>query len=437
MSVAAIRRGSGGGVRRPADVVILNDFLYVQGGASRVAVDEAVGLAEAGINVTFLGAKGPACAELQHPRIRAIDLGQKELLEAGRSLSVIAQSLWNVASDRAMDALLDGLDPKTTVIHLHGYTKALTLTPVRRAAKRGFRVVCTLHDFFAACPNGAFFDYTANAPCTRTALSLNCMGANCDKRSRAQKAYRVGRGLVQRHAIGFPGHVHHYISLSEQSAELLRPYLPRDARITRLDNVIPVERQTPVDVAGNATLVAVGRLDREKGIEVLLEAAKIASVGITFVGEGPLRPLVEGTPGMTVTGWRTAQEVAAELAKARALVFPSLWYETFGLVVSEAAAKGVPSIVSDVSAASERVRDGHSGWIVRAGDAHDLARALTEALDADCAAALGLAAYEDFWAHPSDPHSHTQRLLGIYEEMLDSTAPRRAAPHPTLVEQVQ
>src|SRR6185437_4397197 len=51
-------------------VVVLNDFCYVQGGASKVAIDEAVALARAGIEVIFFGAVGTPAAELRDAPLR-------------------------------------------------------------------------------------------------------------------------------------------------------------------------------------------------------------------------------------------------------------------------------------------------------------------------------------------------------------------------------
>src|SRR5262249_25497922 len=148
--------------------------------------------------------------------------------------------------------LLASLDPRHTVVHLHGYTKALTTTPVVAANSAGFAVVCTLHDFFAACPNGAFFDYRRQDICHRTALSASCMLTNCDKRHPAHKAYRVARGMAQRHIAQFPALVRDYITLSARSAELLRPYLPTNARFHPLSNIIDMTCEQPVDVGANA-----------------------------------------------------------------------------------------------------------------------------------------------------------------------------------------
>lgn len=399
-------------------IVILNDYCHINGGASRVAIDEATGLAQAGEKVIFLGASGPICKELQDADMDVICMEQPELIEAGKSPSVLLQGLWNREAYREMESLLAKLTPESTVIHLHGYTKALTTSPVRAAVKNGFRVICTLHDFFVACPNGAFFDYVKGEPCPKRGLSSDCIRTNCDKRHYHHKLYRVARSTVQKRAGLLPDGVKDYISLSNRSLELLRPYLPQAAHFYPLENLIDVAQMSPVDVASNTSVVAVGRLDIEKGIELLLKAAQRADVQLTLVGDGPLRKLAETYGNCRVTGWLKPEQVVAELGKARCLAFPSLWYETYGLVVGEAAARGVPAIVSDISAAAERVANNVDGWHVGAGNEHDLTRALELTKNNESLGSMGRAAYENFWKTPPSRERHVQGLLKIYSKMI-------------------
>jgi hypothetical protein len=175
-------------------VIITNDFCHVQGGASRVAVDEAVALSAMGLEVTFLGAVGPICNELRAPGIRTVCLDQPELAAAVRQPSVVLQTLWNRTAYRTLLGLLATQDRRQTIVHLHGYTKALTTAPALAASRTDFAVICTLHDFFAACPNGAFYDYRLQEPCRLRALSVSCALTSCDKRHSLHKAYRVVRG---------------------------------------------------------------------------------------------------------------------------------------------------------------------------------------------------------------------------------------------------
>lgn len=112
-----------------------------------------------------------------------------------------------------------------------------------------------------------------------------------------------------------------------------------------------------------------------------------------------------------------------EIHHARCLIFPSLWYETFGLVVAEAAARGVPAIVSDVSAAAERVVDGASGWVFRSGDLESLERCIALIGDSERVRAAGATAYRDYWARPSDPHCHATQLTAIYDTVISDNGP--------------
>ena len=407
-------------------IVVLNDFCYVQGGGSRVAIDEAIGLAEAGANVIFIGAVGPPCEELLQAPLTVECLDQGELREVGKRPSVALQGLWNGEAGRRTREILRSLSPERTIVHLHGYTKALTTAPIRVASKLGFPIICTLHDFFVACPNGAFFDYRENRPCPRRAMSVSCVVARCDKRRHTHKLYRVVRAWLQKRRGRFPGAIHHFISLSQRSGVLLTPYLPRDARLYPLANAVIVPQNSSVHAAENRTLLYVGRLDREKGALLLAEVAHKLGRPATFVGDGPLRAEIEAIPGMTVTGWLSRGDVQRHLDTARCLVFPSLWYETFGLTVAEAAARGVPAIVSDITAAAERIVDGVTGWQFHSGDPGDLARCLERIDDDILVAKVGAACYRAFWTSARNAPQHIDDLAQIYQTVLRTEFPSAA-----------
>jgi glycosyltransferase involved in cell wall biosynthesis len=403
--------------------VFLNDHCFVQGGASRIAVDEAVALAERGVDVTFLGATGPVGPELAASRVRTICLEQPELTNVAVKPEVVLQGLWNATASRRTRAILTGLDRSRTIVHLHGYTKSLTTSPLRAAVQAGFPILATLHDYFSICPTGNLYDYVKEAPCHIRPLSVQCIVTNCDKRRYSHKLYRAARGALQRWPGLMPSGVQHFIGLSERSVELMRPYLPSTACIYPLRNIIDLRAAAPVDIQSDGALVFVGRLDPEKGIHLLLDAADRVGASLVFVGDGPLRAAVESSGRHRVTGWQTSSQVQAELGRARCLVFPSQWYETFGLVVCEAAARGVPAIVSDVTAAAERMRDGITGLAFRSGDAAALAQCLVAANDTERLRLMGRNAYEEFWSAPPNRENHVNQLLEIYGKVLDANLP--------------
>jgi glycosyltransferase involved in cell wall biosynthesis len=154
------------------------------------------------------------------------------------------------------------------------------------------------------------------------------------------------------------------------------------------------------------TLLFVGRLEHEKGVEVLLDAWRRAgleqSARLVFAGTGPLHP--EGDR-VEVLGRVERHDLPALYASADALVLPSIptatFLEPWGLVVNEAMHQGTPVIASDAvgAAAGGLVRDGRNGLIAPAADAQGLAsRIRTLAMNPQLTETLGEAAREDVQA---------------------------------------
>lgn len=148
---------------------------------------------------------------------------------------------------------------------------------------------------------------------------------------------------------------------------------------------MPVQMAVPSDVAPPEDppplrLVCVGRLAREKGFGVLLDAMRAIDVPVELdvFGDGPAADeLQAAADGLVVRfhGARPRAEIAACLAAAHALVVPSL-REGLGIVALEALAVGRPVIASGTGGLVETVVDGDDGILVPPGDPRALADAL-------------------------------------------------------------
>ncbi len=409
-------------------ILILNDHGHVVGGAAAVALNAALGLAAAGHTVLFLCAVGPVDPRLAAAGVEVIDLGRHDLLGNPSRLQAAANGLWDRSVAAALAAVLARLDPADTVVHLHTWVKSLSVSVVPVVKRLGFPLVVTLHDYFSVCPNGGLYDYPAQAICHRQPLSLVCITRHCDARSYPHKLWRVVRQGVQQGPGGLPRLVDAWISVSALSEQILRPYLPAAARLFRVPNPIDVPRLPvpgeaggPTDAAlGTAPFLFLGRLAPEKGGAVLAQAAAREGLPVTYVGEGEARAEWQRLhPAGLFTGWLDRAATLQQLQGARALVFPSQWYETQGLVVSEAAALGIPAIVSDCTAAAENIVDGETGWLFAAGDVAALARKMRWMIDHPReAAAMGAAAYVRYWSAPCDLARHVAGLEDVYQALL-------------------
>jgi len=128
----------------------------------------------------------------------------------------------------------------------------------------------------------------------------------------------------------------------------------------------------------------VGRVSREKDLDRLVEAfdrlrARGHAAQLVIVGDGPYRKELQascrGRP-ITFTGVLEGDELAAAFASADVMVFPSTT-DTFGNVVLEAQASGLPVIVTDLGGPAEIVRGDDSGIVV---DHHE-PQALADAME--------------------------------------------------------
>jgi glycosyltransferase involved in cell wall biosynthesis len=252
-------------------------------------------------------------------------------------------------------------------------------------------------------------------------MSLACICTNCDVRNYGHKLWRVARQAIQRHAGNLPGGIRYYISVTRFSEKIIRPYLPPGSEIFQLTSPVthtltgkPRNRAT-----GNKMLFA-GRISTEKGAAIACEAARKTGVQLIVVGEGPIkRVLQEKYPEVEFKGWLSTEKVFEEMLEAKALLFPSVCYETQGLTVLEALSVGLPVIVSDECAASEFV-DQRNGFTFKSGDAEDLAakmRVLTASPEK--AEEMSRYAYEKYWEAPYLLDGYIQQTLDIYNTILE------------------
>ncbi|NTU43599.1 MAG: glycosyltransferase family 1 protein, partial [Nitrospirales bacterium] len=134
---------------------------------------------------------------------------------------------------------------------------------------------------------------------------------------------------------------------------------------------------------GPFVFIYVGRISREKNLELLAEAFRdMVNAGfqctLAVVGDGPYRKemeeALEGCPAV-FTGFLDGETLCSAYASADVFVFPSAT-DTFGNVVLEAQASGLPVVVSDGGGPKELMENGITGLIIRANDRGSLAEAM-------------------------------------------------------------
>ena len=340
------------------NVVIINDRNYIEGGSDKVAIYTAQELSKKGINVIFFSAKSVKDSEIYG--IKYVYTKQNEALREKNKLKGMINGIYNFKAKIILKKILKKLNPKNTIIHVHGWTKALSSSVFDIAFKMGFEVVLTLHDYFIECPNGAYFNYKKNEICEYIPLSKKCIKCNCDSRNYFFKIYRILRQFVQNKIVGLNKKLTNVITISDFSEKVLKQTLQKNIKIKRIYNPIDIPSKTKKINNKKNYFLYVGRVAQEKGVEIFCRAITELKLNGIVVGEGRELDRLKNTySNINFVGWKNKTEVSKYMEDAEALVFPSIWYETAGLTVIEAQKLGTPCIVNRNTAASEFLEYGN------------------------------------------------------------------------------
>ena len=402
-------------------VVIVNDVSIARGGATALALLEARLLRERGVKVEFATGDAGDNRLFEDLGITVTALGGRRLLDAGG-----ASYLSGLYNRRALEALAPrfaAADTPQTIYHVHGWSQILSPSLFAVLAPYRSRVVISAHDFFLACPNGAYANFKNGRVCALRPLGAACLATNCDKRSYGHKLWRVLRQRIQSHALRFEDARPRVLMIHEAMREpLQRAGLPA-AALRALPN--PVSAWSGVRIAAerNREFLFVGRFSQEKGPDLAAAAARRTGVQMSFIGDGPMfEDLQQRYPEFTFLGRLPADQVALRATAARALVMPSRYPEPFGLVAVEAMWSGLPALVASDALLAPEIVARRAGLAFDPRDVAAFAEALRRTSDDTSAREMSLNAFGTTHDLGLSPPDWVERLLENFTAMLQ-TAP--------------
>ncbi|WP_159850532.1 glycosyltransferase family 4 protein [Brevundimonas sp. G8] len=360
---------AGGAVR-----VLIVNTLYPPaqvGGAERSVAQLAQGLARAGTEASVLTLQsGRETVEAvdEGVAVHRLPLNNFYWPYDGQRRSAVRRAVWhgleaaNPWMDGAVDRVVERVRPD--LIHLH-LTTGFSLSVYRAAERRDLPLVQTLRDWSMMCARASMF--RRERRCERRCGS--CVVLTAAKRVQA---------------------VDHVIGLSQPvlKAHMAAGYF-RDAAASVIGNAAaeavvsarPSLADDPV-----VTFGFMGRVEPEKGIEVLLRATT------RLEGDWRLRIAGRGEPAYVQRlrrgyadpriVWLGQVEAADFWPTVDVLVAPSVWAEPFGRVVVEAVQQGRGVIASSIGGLPEAASGAGTATQVEPGDEGALARAMGEVLAA-------------------------------------------------------
>lgn len=327
------------------------------------------------------------------------------------------RTTWNGASYASLRSLFRRERPD--VVHFHNTFPLVSPAAYYAARAEGVPVVQSLHNFRMFCAGATLF---RDGRCCET-----CLGRTMKWPAIAHACYRGSR-LATASVVAMQA-VHHGLGTWRRAVDVFVA-LTEFGRDKAVEGGLPWHKivvkpnfcDDPVAAgAGDGGYALfVGRLSPEKGLATLLDGWRLlgGAVPLKIVGDGPLAGEVRRAaaidPAIEWLGARPGDEVRALMGAAAVLVVPSVWYETFGLVVAEAFSVGTPVLSSRIGALREVVDEGVSGELFAPGDPAALAEGIRRLFSSPNTLRRLRAGARAAYETRMSPDANYRDLMGIY-----------------------
>ena len=349
------------------------------------------------------------------------------------SAKLAVSTVWSLTGLEAVEREI--LDFQPDIAHFNNTFPLISPSAYTACRRHGVPVVQTLHNYRPMCPNVLFYnDGHVCEDCMGKLFQYPAVIHGCYRGSRAQTAVVATMNAVHRFRGTWAKDVDRFIVMTLFEREkFIEGGFPADRIIVKPHFVYagPVDPKQP-----RRGLLYAGRLTREKGIPMLLDAwASAEMMPLTIAGDGPLAGEVRGAaerhPELHYLGQQSYPDVLALMRRASMLIVTSEWYETFGRVVIESFAGGTPVLAANIGAIGELVTPGVTGLHFEPGNPADLAAKIRWAAGhPEEMGRMGQNARREYEQKYTPERNYTL-LMDIYNQVIaDAAGHRREAREP-------
>ena len=305
------------------------------------------------------------------------------------------------------------------IVHCHNTFPLISPSVYYAAWSCGIPVVQTIHNFRFLCPNGILYrNGKICEECIRYGLHRGIMHG-CYRNSRMQTIVTVS--MIEFHRIIGTYQKLEYIFLTEFNRNKFNSILGKTFRHKYIKPNFVYFDSPQITAKRKDYYIFVGRLEDNKGIHFLLNAWKNMKKDLYIFGDGVDQKKVlkaeKANPYIHYMGFRPQNEIFEYLSTAKALIFPSKCYETFGMTLVESFAFGTPVICSDIGNGASIVKSTGAGVLFSLSDFQSFFNAVKKINDnykKYCDNAKN--AYQNCFT----PQANYQQLKSIYEAVIKS-----------------
>ena len=360
-------------------ILMVNKFLYPNGGSETYIFEIGKKLVELGHEVQYFGMEheGRIVGNRADSYTSNMDFHTGKL----QKLLYPFKILYSTEARKKIRVVLEDFVPD--VVHLNNINFQITpailyeIRDFEKKNKKKIKVVFTAHDYQWVCPNHMMYIPTTGEICDR------CLGGkygNCAK-------YKCIHGSTVKSILGsveswlYHGRktydlVDAIICPSRFMAEQLATDSVLKDKLVVMHNFLTVEALEITEEKEDYVLYF-GRYAKEKGIETLLEVCKeLPDIPFVFAGSGPLKEDVAKVSNIKDVGFYSGDALKNLISKARFSIYPSEWYENCPFSVMESQMYGTPVIGADIGGIPELIQVNKTGELFESGNKEQLRNAV-------------------------------------------------------------
>jgi len=357
-------------------VLLVNKFLYPKGGDAISTLTTGNILQAKGHEVVFWGMDHPGNPSypFQNLFVSQVDYEKKgDFFLIARTATKI---LYSFEAKNKMAALLETFQPD--VIHLNNFAHQISPSILDVIKKYHIPVVMTMHDYKMVCPTYSLLCKGQVCESCSAGRFYHCGTNRCNKGSLYKSLVNVAEMYFHHRLLNIYDKIDVYISPSHFLKGKVEE-MGMKGVVFYLPNCVDVTGFEPEFAWQEKSIVFLGRLSHEKGIETLIDAIKeFGDIRLKIIGDGPLKGFLEkkvineNISNIVFLGYLTGRALHNEIRNSMFLVIPSEWYENNPRSVIEAFALGKPAIGARIGGIPELVEDWKTGLTYNSGDTDDL-----------------------------------------------------------------
>lgn len=301
------------------------------------------------------------------------------------------------------------------IVHVHNFFPIFSASIFFAAKHAGAKTVHCLHNYRWWCINGNFFrNGKICTVCADKHSLFSGIRYGCYRESTLQSLLAVAAFSFYK-AMGVFGRIDAVVAMTHfQQMKLIALGLDPQ-KIYIKPNMVPAV-QPPI--ASRKGYLYVGRLEVEKGIQLLLENWSRLSpkFELTIIGGGSIEKSLREKyqqSNIHFKGICSPEETLRCMAIARYTIQPSLMFETFGLTILESMSMGVPVIAFNIGTRMELVQDRRTGFLC---STEDLLDTILTADDFDGYDAMSKEAFQ--FASSFDTSKVIEEQISLYQKLL-------------------